>query len=67
MITFLIYLCSSPRIYHHHLPTYHHHHLPIITYRVTMAWYDPPAVTGSTGSALIHDLDLTVTSPSGQV
>ena len=39
----------------------------IITYRVTMAWYDPPAVTGSTGSALIHDLDLTVTSPSGQV
>jgi hypothetical protein len=60
MIIFLLittHLSSSP--------TYHH--LPTITYRVTMAWYDPPAVTGSTGSALIHDLDLTVTSPSGQV
>lgn len=31
---------------------------------VTISWYDPPN-TGSPSKALLHDLDLTVTSPSG--
>lgn len=34
-------------------------------YRATLVWYDPPAVGGSTNKALMHDLDLIVTSPSG--
>jgi hypothetical protein len=32
---------------------------------VTIAWYDPPNVQGTTTKALINDLNLLVTSPSG--
>lgn len=35
--------------------------------RVTLAWYDPPTVGGTTTKALIHDLDLTATSPANKV
>ena len=35
-------------------------------FRVTLAWYDPPSVMGTTSKALIHNLDLVVTSPNGK-
>jgi hypothetical protein len=35
-------------------------------YRATLVWYDAPSVGGSTTPALVHDLDLVVTSPSGK-
>ena len=35
--------------------------------RVTVSWYDPPAVYGTSSSVLIHNLDLTVLSPTGQM
>eukprot|EP01039_Chlorochromonas_danica_P008456 gene8456-9322_t len=34
--------------------------------RATLVWYDPPGVQGTTSKALIHDLDLSVSSPSGR-
>jgi len=37
----------------------------IIPLRVTVTWYDPPSVGGSTVRALLQNLDLLVTSPSG--
>lgn len=33
---------------------------------VTIGWYDPPNVQGTTSKALLNDLDLTLRSPSGQ-
>ena len=33
--------------------------------RVTISWYDPPNVQGTTTAALVQNLDLSVTSPSG--
>ena len=35
--------------------------------KVTISWYDPPNQDGTTNIALLHDLDLQVTSPSNQV
>jgi hypothetical protein len=29
-------------------------------------WYDAPAIGGSTTRALVHDLDLVITSPAGK-
>eukprot|EP00981_Chlorochromonas_danica_P002933 scaffold600_cov193-Ochromonas_danica.AAC.9 len=34
--------------------------------RVTIGWYDAANVQGTTSKALVNDLDLTVTSPSGR-
>jgi hypothetical protein len=34
--------------------------------RVTLSWYDPPSVYGTTGSVLINNLDLLVVAPSGR-
>ncbi len=36
-------------------------------YRVTLAWYDPANVDGTTKKALLHDLDLKITSPYNEV
>lgn len=33
--------------------------------KVTLSWFDPPAQDGTTSSALINDLDLLITDPSG--
>ena len=33
--------------------------------RVTLVWYDPPSVVGSTGNLLINNLDLEVLTPEG--
>ena len=35
--------------------------------KATLAWYDPPSVDGSAAQLLLHDLDLTATSPDGTV
>lgn len=35
--------------------------------KVTLSWFDPPAQDGSTGPALVDDLDLVVTDPSGNL
>lgn len=35
--------------------------------KVTLSWFDPPAQDGSTSTALINDLDLAVTDPTGNV
>jgi hypothetical protein len=34
---------------------------------VTLAWYDYPTQSGSTGKALINDLNLALVDPNGQV
>jgi hypothetical protein len=34
--------------------------------KATLVWYDPPNVQGSTGKALINDLNIQAVSPSGQ-
>lgn len=31
-----------------------------------MSWYDPPGNDGTNSPALVHDLDLVITSPSGE-
>lgn len=35
--------------------------------KITICWYDPPAFLGYVSSLLLHDLDLLVLSPSGDV
>ena len=35
--------------------------------KVTIAWFDPPSVIGSVTSLLIHDIDLVVRSPDGDI
>jgi hypothetical protein len=35
--------------------------------KLTLVWYDPPSLLGSGASLLIHDLDLVVVGPSGDV
>mmetsp|Transcript_17782 Transcript_17782/g.16049 ORF Transcript_17782/g.16049 Transcript_17782/m.16049 type:complete len:172 (-) Transcript_17782:92-607(-) len=34
---------------------------------VTLSWYDPPGIDGTTGSVLLQDLDLTITGPDGSI
>eukprot|EP01041_Mallomonas_annulata_P004992 gene4992-9980_t len=34
--------------------------------RITICWYDPPALLGYSGILLIHDLDIFVISPDGE-
>lgn len=34
--------------------------------KVTVSWYDPPGIDGASTPALLHNLNLLVTSPSGQ-
>lgn len=34
---------------------------------MTLAWYDPPNVDGTTSKALLQNLDLKLVSPTGQV
>lgn len=36
-------------------------------YRVTISWYDPPSINGVASSVLIHNLDLTVTTPTNSM
>jgi hypothetical protein len=43
------------------------HRLLITFCRVTLVWYDPPAVATITSKALVHDLDLILTSPSNKM
>jgi len=35
--------------------------------KVTIAWYDPPSFVGSVASLLLHDLDLVVHAPNGDI
>eukprot|EP01034_Spumella_vulgaris_P025675 gene25675-32159_t len=35
--------------------------------KITLCWYDPPSLLGSGSSLLIHDLDLVVAGPDGDV
>ena len=35
--------------------------------KVTIAWFDPPSVIGSVSSLLIHDIDLVVRAPDGDI
>ena len=35
--------------------------------KVTVAWYDPPSFVGSVASLLLHDLDLVVHAPNGDL
>lgn len=35
--------------------------------KVTVAWFDPPSVIGSVTSLLVHDLDLVVRTPEGDL
>ena len=34
--------------------------------RATLSWYDPPNVDGTTGRALLQNLDLLIVAPDGQ-
>jgi hypothetical protein len=38
-----------------------------VPFKVTLSWFDPPSQDGSTGGALIDDLDLVVTDPTGNL
>lgn len=35
--------------------------------KVTVSWYDPPSLVGSAASLLLHDLDLAVHAPNGDL
>ncbi|KAJ1433321.1 peptidase S8/S53 domain-containing protein, partial [Ochromonadaceae sp. CCMP2298] len=35
--------------------------------KVTLSWYDPPSTGGTTTKTLLHDLDLKVQSPAGDI
>ena len=35
--------------------------------KVTIAWFDPPSIIGSVSSLLIHDVDLVVRTPDGEI
>jgi hypothetical protein len=36
------------------------------TSRATITWYDPPNIQGTTTKSLLNDVDLVITSPTGQ-
>lgn len=36
-------------------------------FKITLSWCDPPRSPGTSGPALVNDLDLTVTAPDGKV
>lgn len=61
----------APKDRSHHAPPrdegQSHSSPPLAPLKITIAWYDPPSMMGSGSSMLLHDLDLVVVGPNGNV